>query len=387
MSEGKERLRVRRGVSLERDEALAVSELHAAVYQADAALTVFHCSPKYDRERLAAALRERFAQQLLVGCTSAGEIGPTGYVSGGITGVSIASEELSVLSRRLDRLSALQMRDGQELSQSMLRSLDPAGKSRAAGNVFGFLLVDGLSCKEELVVASLYRGLGDVPLFGGSAADGTNFGNTYIYHDGTFHTNACVFTLVKTTLPFLVFKTEHFVGSEKKLVVTHADPERRTVLELDGESAARAYARAIGLTVAELTPQVFASYPVMVRLGGAYYVRSLQQVNKDESLTFSCAIDEGIVLTMGRGVDIQENLREAFQSVERSIGKPKVVLGCDCILRGLELDQRALRGAVGQVLAENQVCGFGTYGEQYNAMHVNQTFTGVAIAEPAAAAE
>jgi hypothetical protein len=387
MSRDKERLRVRRGVSLEQGEAAAVSELHRAVYQPDAALTVFHCSPKYDRERLAAALRESFGGQLVVGCTSAGEIGPTGYVSGGITGVSIASEEMSVISRRLDQLSTVQMRDGQELSLSMLRSLDPAGKGRAAGNLFGFLLVDGMCCKEELVVASLYRGLGDVPLFGGSAADGTSFGTTYVYHDGEFHTNSGVFTLVKTTLPFLVFKTEHFVGSERKLVVTHADPERRRVIELDGESAARAYARAIGLTVAELTPEVFASYPVVVRLGNAYYVRSLQKMNEDESLTFFCAIDEGIVLTVGRGVDIQQNLREAFQDVERNIGKPKVVLGCDCILRGLELDQRALRGPVGQVMAENQVCGFGTYGEQYNAMHVNQTFTGVAIAEPATAAE
>jgi hypothetical protein len=34
---------------------------------------------------------------------------------------------------------------------------------------------------------------------------------------------------------------------------------------------------------------------------------------------------------------------------------------------------------VGRIFAENKVIGFATYGEQYNAMHVNQTFTGVAI--------
>jgi hypothetical protein len=42
---------------------------------------------------------------------------------------------------------------------------------------------------------------------------------------------------------------------------------------------------------------------------------------------------------------------------------------------------------MGKIMADNLVCGFGTYGEQYNAMHNNQTFTAVAIAEPAAAAE
>jgi hypothetical protein len=383
----KERLSVRQGGSLASSEAEAVRELRAAIYQPDAQLNVFYCSPSYDRERLAAALREAFGSQVLVGCTTAGEIGPTGYTSGGITGASLASDELSLICRRMDRVHDAQMSDGQNLSQSMLRSIDPQGKARDAGNLFGFLLIDGMSCKEELVVASLYRGLEEVQLFGGSAADGMNFGRTYVYHDGAFHNDACVFTLVKTTLPFVVFKTEHFVGGEGKMVVTAADPQRRIVMEMNGESAARAYAQAIGVTVEQLEPAVFAKNPVVVRVGGALYVRALTKVNPDESLTFACAIDEGIVLTVARSLDIEQNLRDAFRQVEHNIGKPKIVLGCDCILRGLELDQRSLRGSMGKIMADNLVCGFGTYGEQYNAMHINQTFTAVAIAEPAAAAE
>jgi hypothetical protein len=383
----KERLSVRQGGSLAADEVEAVRELHASIYQPNAKLTLFFCSPRYDRDRLAAALRESFGTQVVVGCTTAGEIGTSGYTTGGITGVSLASEELSLICRRLDGLKNVKMRDGQDLAQSMLRSIDPQGKARANGNLFGFLLVDGMSQKEEIVVASLYSGLGDVKLFGGSAADGVDFRSTYIYHDGVFHTDTSVFTLFRTTLPFVVFKTEHFVGSDGKLVVTAADPERRTVMEMNGESAARAYARAIGLTVDQLGPAVFANNPVVVRLGGDLYVRALTKVNPDESVTFACAIDEGIVLTVARGLDIEENLRDAFRQVESTIGKPKIVLGCDCILRGLELDQRSLRGSMGKIMADNLVCGFGTYGEQYNAMHVNQTFTAVAIAEPAAAAE
>ncbi|MES1179701.1 MAG: FIST C-terminal domain-containing protein, partial [Hyphomicrobium sp.] len=147
------------------------------------------------------------------------------------------------------------------------------------------------------------------------------------------------------------------------------------------ESAARAYAQAIGVTVEKLEPAVFAGNPVVVRVGGSLYVRALTKVNPDESLTFACAIDEGIVLTVARSLDIEENLRDAFRQVERSIGKPKIVIGCDCILRGLELDQRKLRDSMGKIMVENQVCGFGTYGEQYNAMHLNQTLTGIAFGQ------
>ena len=48
-------------------------------------------------------------------------------------------------------------------------------------------------------------------------------------------------------------------------------------------------------------------------------------------------------------------------------------------------DLAAYVGTFGELLAENQVVGFTTYGEQFNGMHVNQTFTGVALGYPRAA--
>jgi hypothetical protein len=124
---------------------------------------------------------------------------------------------------------------------------------------------------------------------------------------------------------------------------------------------------------------IFACHPVVVKLGGLEYVRSIQKVNEDESLTFFCAIDEGIVLTVARGVDLVQNLEETFAQVRSQIGEPELVLGCDCLLRHLEIQQKGLRNQVSEILQANHVVGFATYGEQFNAMHVNQTFTGVAI--------
>jgi hypothetical protein len=37
-----------------------------------------------------------------------------------------------------------------------------------------------------------------------------------------------------------------------------------------------------------------------------------------------------------------------------------------------------------RLLADHDVIGFNTYGEQFNSVHVNQTFTGVAIYPPGA---
>lgn len=44
-----------------------------------------------------------------------------------------------------------------------------------------------------------------------------------------------------------------------------------------------------------------------------------------------------------------------------------------------------MRDALNEILRENHVVGFTSYGEQYNAVHVNQTLTGVAIGSRKAA--
>jgi hypothetical protein len=37
---------------------------------------------------------------------------------------------------------------------------------------------------------------------------------------------------------------------------------------------------------------------------------------------------------------------------------------------------------VGELFQRNNTVGFSTYGEQYGGVHVNQTFTGIAIGTP-----
>jgi hypothetical protein len=57
-------------------------------------------------------------------------------------------------------------------------------------------------------------------------------------------------------------------------------------------------------------------------------------------------------------------------------------LACDCILRKLEAQEKQKTRALSEILSQNNVVGFSTYGEQFNSMHVNQTLTGVAIYPP-----
>jgi hypothetical protein len=178
---------------------------------------------------------------------------------------------------------------------------------------------------------------------------------------------------------FRTFKHQHFTSTGTRMVVTGADTARRVVTEINAEPAGVEYARIIGLPYQELTPMIFAEFPVMVRVGGDYYVRSIQKVNEDASLSFYCAIDEGVVLTLARREDLVKKLADCFTDLRREIGRPQLVIGFDCVLRSLEAEARQQRQVVSRLLSENNVIGFSTYGEQFAGMHLNHTFTGVVI--------
>jgi hypothetical protein len=151
------------------------------------------------------------------------------------------------------------------------------------------------------------------------------------------------------------------------------------VREIDGRPAAAAYAELVGVDVRNLDPMRFAASPMVVVIGGVSYVRSISKALPDGSLKFFCAIDEGMVLRVAHGTDLLQNLDHALVSICNAIGDLQLLLGCDCILRRLEIVQTGLVGRVAELLERYRVIGFNTYGEQYRGVHVNQTFTGIAI--------
>jgi hypothetical protein len=163
-------------------------------------------------------------------------------------------------------------------------------------------------------------------------------------------------------------------------VITEAEPEQRLVRIINGEPAVEAYARLIGTPVAQLNAAVFSHHPLMLRVGDDYYVRSVAGIEADGSLKFLCAIDSGLVLTIGEGGSAQESFAQKIEQIRQEIGEPAVIIGCDCILRRLEMEERGIDDRIGQLMSRNKVFGFSTYGEQFNSLHINQTFTGVAIA-------
>jgi hypothetical protein len=370
---------VRIAQSCAKDPAAAVAELHGGLWRPDSSLVLFFCSSEYDRDALAAEMARRFAGVPVVGCTTAGEIGPLGCRDHSIAGVSFAAGAFTAEIGHLEELRGFQISDGVEFARDLRGRLAEAAADGTARNSFGFLLVDGLSGHEEQLAHSLQQGLGDIPVIGGSAGDSLSFERTFIYWDGRFTSDAAVVVLVATPLPFIEFKTQHFVPTDERLVVTEARPDERVVVEINGLPAAQEYARILGLEADELDPVHFAASPVVVLIDGANYVRSIQKAEPDGSLKFYCAIERGVVLRVARSDDLVENLESALARVRAQVGPPELVLTFDCILRKLEIAETGLEPSVSDILRRNNAVGFNTYGEQFCGVHVNQTLTAIAL--------
>lgn len=370
---------IRRAHSCAIDPRQAIRELHAGLQQPQTALVVFFCSSAYDLQILAEEINRLFAGCLVIGSTSAGEIGPDGYCNHSVSGFSLPLGPCQAVAGSLDGLQEFAIEEGEALARKLVQQLDMQAPPAEIPDRFGFMLIDGLSVREESVASTFQYALGKTKLIGGSAGDDLHFSCTRLFHDGAFHVDSAVLCLVATRYPFRLFMSQHFKSNEERFVVTEADTTKRMVVEINGLPAAQEYARLIGAKAENLSPEVFSAHPVVVLIDGTDYVRSIQKVNPDGSLVFFSAIDEGLVLRVAHGTDLVGNLEKVLETVRAKIGPIQLLITCDCVLRNLEITRSGSRDAVNAIYQANNGVGFSTYGEQYNGIHVNQTLVGIAI--------
>ncbi len=358
----------------------AIVRLADALHPGDLSLVVLFLSPAADVSDFIDQAQKTFAPAQVVGCTTAGELTGAGYADDQIVAIGFPQkwfQARTILLPDLDDFDAL------ALNERLIRNRNELARNAPGWpSDFTFLLVDGLSTKEDELTSQLSMGLGPVPFFGGSAGDGTDFERTFVLHGGKAHSNAAVLIQVRSLCPIRVFKTDHLIPTQVRMVVTGADPARRLVHEINAEPAAREYARMLGKDPEQLTTFTFAAHPVVVQIGDQHHVRSIQKVADNGDLVFFSAIDEGVVLTFAEPENMITHLKREIAALTQP-ATPDVIIACDCILRRLEAEEKQMAGEMSHILKENRVVGFSTYGEQINAMHVNQTLTGVAIYPPA----
>ncbi|XDA99022.1 FIST N-terminal domain-containing protein [Sulfitobacter sp. LCG007] len=369
---------LRVGRSALRDAESAVLEAVRAIDLCATRFVLVFLPETLDPHELSGLLSRHLDGVPFFGCTTAGQITGNGYEDDALLLLAFPKENFRCASLLLDTLAPF----SETQVATRAKRLSNNFNTTAGWNRLGFLFTDGLSKQEDLLASTLDTVLGGFPIFGGSAGDGFRFEKTFLLCNGEIHCNAALLLLVETDLEFQGLGFDHFLPSGPQIVITDADPDERLVYEINGAPAAQEYADLVGCAVEDLSPQIFAEYPMLLRHNQRFYVRAVRNVTETDALSFLAAIDDGLILTLGRGKEIIETLEAGLDLCDRKGQAPDFILGFDCALRKLEIRQKQLDRRVSEIFRNHRVLGFNTYGEQQSGVHMNQTFVGVAFFEP-----
>lgn len=366
--------------SRESDPMRAMAELARTVDIDSLAGAIMFCSHRYERAAMARAINLHSEGVTVVGCVSSGEVSERGYDQDSLCLIGFPRGAFRLTSHRFDNVEAFDPTEARDIVRRLAADAERDSRNLgAAMNHVALFLVDGLSHREELLTMTIQEALGEIPLIGGSSSDNLRFHDTAIFHGGRFHARSAVVAILSSPRPMHVFTAQHYRATGGKMVVTGTLPHERVVTEINAEPAAAEYLRLAGHSGEALGHSFFAAHPPMVRIGGSYHVRSIQSANPDGSLSFYCAIDQGLVLTIGEPLDRIESMRGLFADVARHVGTIDRIIAFDCVLNRIDAEQRQLGRAVSDLYRNHRVVGFNSYGEQFHGLHVNQTFSGLAI--------
>lgn len=367
------------------EENQAIRDISNELDLANTAIIFLFVNSSYDLDILAQAMNA-FGNVPVMGCTTAGSINAGAFKDEGITAVALPSQFFYATIANFENLSELKANQISNAAQGALTTVNNFIDSdeNFRWSKFCVQLIDGTTGQEEKFTEHISQTLSYIPYIGGSAGDKLRFKKSFVYTNHQFQTNSAAVAFCATTLQVKPFFHQHFDASPDYLIATSSDTDNRNIKTFNGLPASEEYARHIGVSVDDLTPEVFSLYPLIVQVGGDNYIRSIQRANKDGSLTFYCSISRGIILKVAKAKDITISLDEAMKTMRHEMGSIDFILGFNCILRYLEILEGNKVEDIERIHNAIHLSGFNSYGEQYHSAHINQTFTGLAFGKDTA---
>jgi len=364
------------------DTAAAAAAIAAG--RNDSALTVVFATANHDLAILARDLAARGVERV-IGASTGRVISAGGFEPAGVVGFHLPAGRFAVADTVFEDVASMGLPELRARVHQLQLELG-AAPGGAFEHRFALLLVDAESRCEEWLTAVLGMELNGVPLIGGSAGDlyfnplGHPPGSTRLLYHGSAKRGAAILCLVASASPVVAYCHNHYMPSDKKFVITDADPARRLVREIDGRPALAVYAAACGFRRPPREGRDFAPFPLMIRIGGHYYPRGMQRIDPDGALEFACALEPGLVVALAKPGDMVASLEALFATMRRRIGAPELVIGVDCAARTAYMERQGLSKGIEALLQEHAVTGFSSLGEQFNTIHANNSFTCLGVA-------
>lgn len=339
----------------------------AALGGPDPALLLAFASDDLDLDAFADALVDVAGEVPVVGCSTAGEIGPGGVSDGAAVVVGLGGSGFRVRTA----LGRDASRDLRRAGATVTEGARPDDRPHRAV----ILLTDGLAGDQQEVVRGAYSVAGAlIPLVGGCAGDEMRMQRTRQIYGREVLTDAVIAVGLASDGPIGVGARHGWRRVGEPMLVTAA--EANCVLELDGRPALDVYVERLGVP-AELADDAaaFASFALTHPLGLAR--RDGEEVRfiaggdvADRSLRCIAEVPVGglVHLMEGDAGSVLDATDAACADAVAALGhdEPLGLVVFDCVARravltgdGLQREIAAVRSHAG----EAPVAGFYTYGE------------------------
>ena len=376
------------GHSADPDSATAGASARAAALDGreDPRLLIVFASPTLD---LPALLRGIAPGDVpLVGCSTAGEISPSGPGDDGVVVLALGGPGFAVCTRAAHGARGRQRAAGAEVARCV-EAVEPRHHQAL------LLLSDGLAGDQQAIVRGAYDIVGStVPLVGGGAGAGPA-NTTYQFHGEDVLQNSVVGVALASDAPLGIGVQHGWRRVGEPLLVTRSAGHR--VHELDDRPALDVYLERLGAPAeARSDPAAFtefaANHPLgLGRRSGEDHVRFVGNADfEDRSLGCVADVPQGGIAFFMEG-DAGSVLNATDEACAGALaglhGAPALgVLAFDCIARRRVLGEDGIVDEVARIGAAcgAPVAGFYTYGEiarvrGVNGFH-NQTLVVLALA-------
>lgn len=222
-------------------------------------LGLLFTSIKYDQDEVIKGIKSVNSDIKVIGCTSSGAImTPDGIISGenGFAGMMVIEDnELNV-----GVASSPRGQDPRATGRKIAReAMENAGKKHPPVAFAMF----ASPAEEEYYVKGIQDVIGEVPMFGGSAADDAVAGEWKVFCEDKSFGDGCAVALFYTTKEIKNVFTGAYNETDNIGIITKVEDDRK-IVEIDGVPALKKYAEWTGLNADELMGQnlLVASIPM-----------------------------------------------------------------------------------------------------------------------------
>jgi hypothetical protein len=391
VSAGEERPRwIRVGSSLAPDTDQAVAEALQPLLQAGRPkLVLLFASSSHDLERAASRLADDLGEDVVIGCSTAGELAPDRSSLGGLTLWALGGEGFTV---------SLGMGQGgpEGLRQAANEAAHCLDRLERRAHTVLVLLADGLCGDQVEVVRGAYDVAGvEVPLVGGCAGDDMAMqGTLQVFGRHVLH-HAVVAAAISSDAPLGIGVSHCWEPRSAPMLVTASTGTE--VISLDDRPALDVLLEAFEAPADVRTdPEIFTHWvttrPLGIRRRDRLEIRYIAGADfTRRSLKTIAEVPQGGLahLMQGDGQSVLEATQQACQMAGEALdGQPmQGLLLFDCVARRSVLADKRIREEVQRI---NSVCGdlpvggFYTYGEIARTRGAggfhNQTLVALALA-------